>query len=313
MTLNQLKYVIEIANTGSINKASQNLFISQSVLSTSLKNLENELGKEIFVRSTHGIQLTPFGKTFISYIKPIQLQLKQLDNILANQSNSHTIILSIASNGFYFISKICSELYKKYASVGIRIEEYEGYGTEAMNLVATNIAEIGLVRQWSCYKSQYSKQYQTLKLQFFPLITLDIGVTIGPCNPLFYQKDNYITPEMLKPYPMVMYSYMDTGPYSDIFNKLGLTLHINRFVTSSRATIYENLATTDAFFLNSNYNIFQTYQDIATTTGRQRTLLLKDCKIKSEIGWIKNINTNLTPIAREAIDKITEYLTTITS
>lgn len=61
MTLNQLKYVIKIAETGSINKAASNLFISQSVLSTTIKNLETELGHEIFIRSPKGIKLTPYG------------------------------------------------------------------------------------------------------------------------------------------------------------------------------------------------------------------------------------------------------------
>ena len=47
MTLNQLEYVIKVAEAGSINKAASQLFVSQSVLSTSIKNLESELGRSI--------------------------------------------------------------------------------------------------------------------------------------------------------------------------------------------------------------------------------------------------------------------------
>ena len=60
MNLNQLRYVIKVAETGSINRAASNLFISQSVLSTSIRNLENELGHEIFIRSSKGIEITPY-------------------------------------------------------------------------------------------------------------------------------------------------------------------------------------------------------------------------------------------------------------
>lgn len=48
MTLTQFKYVLEIAKAGSVNQAANNLFVSQSVLSNSIKALENELGQKIF-------------------------------------------------------------------------------------------------------------------------------------------------------------------------------------------------------------------------------------------------------------------------
>jgi molybdenum-dependent DNA-binding transcriptional regulator ModE len=309
MTLNQLKYVLEISRTGSINKAASNLFLSQSVLSTSIKNLEAELGKEIFSRSTRGVVLTPFGKTFVSFISPIQMQLKQLDDMVSTKSADNLMCLSIASNGFDFISKICAALYKKYASIGIRIEEHEAFGPEAMNLVANNIAEIGLVRHWNCYKNQYTKQYNALKLQFYPLLTLDIGITVGPLNPLFYNKSNYITTDMIQPYPMIMYSYMDFGPYSDIFDRLKLKHSNSKFITSSRATIYETLSVSDACYLNSNYNSPDELRDISGSTINRRTLILQDCDIKSELGWIKSTNSNLSPIASETINLISEYLT----
>lgn len=309
MTLNQLKYVLEIAKTGSINKAASNLFLSQSVLSASIKNLEAELGKEIFSRSTRGVVLTPFGKTFVSYISPIQMQIKQLDDMISTKSDDKLMRLSIASNGFNFISKICSDLYKKYSSIGIRIEEHEAFGPEAMNLVANNIAEIGIVRHWNCYKNQYIKQYNALKIQFYPLMTLDIGVTVGPLNPLFYNKSDYITTDMIKPYPMIMYNYMDFGPYSDIFDRLKLKHSKSKFVTSSRATIYETLALSDACYLNSNYNSTDELRDISGSTINRRTLILQDCNIKSELGWIKRTDLNLSPIALETINLINEHLT----
>ena len=65
MTLVQFKYVLEIAKTGSVNQAANNLFVSQSVLSNALKTLEKELGQLIFYRMTTGMQLTPFGDRFL--------------------------------------------------------------------------------------------------------------------------------------------------------------------------------------------------------------------------------------------------------
>ena len=54
MTINQLRYVVEVAKASSINRAAANLFVSQSVVSTAITSLEKEIGHIIFVRSNRG-------------------------------------------------------------------------------------------------------------------------------------------------------------------------------------------------------------------------------------------------------------------
>ena len=284
MTLNQLNYVIEVNKCGTINKAAANLFTSQSVLSTSIRNLEAELGRDIFIRSPKGVTLTPFGHTFLNYIIPIHHQLKQLDDMIEkNTSYGHTF--SIASNGFYFINNICSELYHGYKNEGIHIKQYDAFGNEIMSMVSRNIAEIGLLRIWDCYDSLMSRQFDTLHLDFLPIATLNLGITIGPTHPHFTYPEESIDPELLAPYPAVRYEHLDSGPYADIYKRLHLPATKNRIGTSSRAAIYETLDDTDAYFLNSYYNEYYPSGCPAHVT---RTLLLKDCTIHSKIGWIIN-------------------------
>ena len=62
MTIQNLRYIIEIASTRSFSQAARNLFISQSALSSSVKDTEQELGIEIFQRSNRGVSLTPDGE-----------------------------------------------------------------------------------------------------------------------------------------------------------------------------------------------------------------------------------------------------------
>lgn len=61
MTLQQLKYIIEIVNCGSMNLAAQKLFVSQPSLSNAVKELEKELGIEIFIRTNKGVTLSSSG------------------------------------------------------------------------------------------------------------------------------------------------------------------------------------------------------------------------------------------------------------
>ena len=61
MTFQQLTYVVEISKCGSINKAAHKLFLSQSGISTAVRELEEELGIKFFVRSNRGVEFTPDG------------------------------------------------------------------------------------------------------------------------------------------------------------------------------------------------------------------------------------------------------------
>ena len=65
MTLSQLSYVIAVASSSSMNEASKKLFISQPSISATIRELEEEIGINIFIRSNRGISLTPEGEEFV--------------------------------------------------------------------------------------------------------------------------------------------------------------------------------------------------------------------------------------------------------
>ena len=309
MNLNQLRYVIKVAETGSINRAASNLFISQSVLSTSIRNLENELGHEIFIRSSKGIEITPYGRIFLSYIPPLEQQLQLLDGFLYRERTPSNQTLSVVSSGFPFVTHICANLYQKYVEDGLHIKQQENFGSEAMSMVSNQLADVGVVRLWDCYQSVYKRQFESMKLEFHPIVALNIAITVGPNNPLFEHDQEYVAPDMLSDYPMVLYDYMDTGPFSDINRRLNLKSSSSRISTSSRAAIYEAIAYTDAYYLNSDYSVCPYFEmDGNMRYLPQRTLRLKDCGIKSVIGWIKRTDQPLAPVAQEMVGMFYEYL-----
>ena len=80
MTLQQLKYLIEVAETGSITTAAQRLFISQPSLSKSIAELEKEMGITIFNRSNRGVYLSQEGTRFLSYARQIVEQASLLES-----------------------------------------------------------------------------------------------------------------------------------------------------------------------------------------------------------------------------------------
>lgn len=81
MTFQQLTYVVEISKCGSINKAAHKLFLSQSGISTAVRELEEELGIRFFVRSNRGVEFTPEGKEFLGYAVSLLEQKQRIERL----------------------------------------------------------------------------------------------------------------------------------------------------------------------------------------------------------------------------------------
>lgn len=100
---------------------------------------------------------------------------------------------------------------------------------------------------------------------------------------------------------MVVHSHLHKGPYSDIFERTHIPSSRNRFIAGSRAVIYDTLEHTDAYYISSETRIG--YRDIERP-GNARSFLLEGCDVQSEIGWIKHMNSVLSPVAREFVQEI---------
>lgn len=95
MTLLQLKYIVKIVECGSMNEASHELYVSQPALSSSVKELENELGIEIFTRSSQGIALTVDGAEFLTYARQVLDQASLLEERYKNAKPRQAVVLRV--------------------------------------------------------------------------------------------------------------------------------------------------------------------------------------------------------------------------
>ena len=88
MRIQQLQYIIKIVETGSMNEAAKQLFITQPSLSNAVKDLESEMGIEIFIRNPKGITLTRDGMEFLSYARQVVEQIDLLSERYKNPVGS---------------------------------------------------------------------------------------------------------------------------------------------------------------------------------------------------------------------------------
>ena len=85
MNILHVKYAVEVAKRGSLNKASEILLVAQPNISRSIKELEADVGITIFERTTKGMVLTPDGEEFINYAKGILNQIDAVENMYKNR------------------------------------------------------------------------------------------------------------------------------------------------------------------------------------------------------------------------------------
>ena len=137
---------------------------------------------------------------------------------------------------------------------------------------------------------------------------LQIGVDLGEKNPLYNHPEPSIAPEMLAGYPQILHESLDHGPYSDIMGRLNLPVSSVRYVVDSRATIYELLDKTGGYVLNSRKISLDGQPRLELRHHQWRFFPLKDCSVRSEIGYLTRENTVLTPEASTFIQMLKDYL-----
>lgn len=303
MTFEQIGYVLEIVRTQSINKAANNLFISQPTLSQSIKNLEQELGNKLFIRSNKGVQLTMFGKTFLSYIETINLELQQINNIYLNKKQKMSLI--IAHSGFSFVSELCSRLYQEHDSDYFSIEQYEVNLDEVIDMTSNGLADIGIIQFWDVNHSLYNKILRTKNLNFYPLLKNNVHVLLGNQHPCVTNcSSQLISAEVLRKFPVILNRYMDYGPNQDIVRRIIFpNTDYSRFVTDSRTVIIETLQQTDAFYICRDYSGFD-----SLSSWQLRNYILKDCPITSYTGYILPAHASPSTILNESITIMEKHI-----
>ena len=144
MTLNQLNYVIAIAEQGSINKAAQQLYISQPSLTSAVRELEKELGIVLFHRSGKGVTLTNDGAEFLLYARQLY---GQYEEILDKYGKSGSLKKKFGESAqhYSFAVKAFVDMAKQFDMSKYEFAMRETRTAEVIRDVSTMKSEIGVV------------------------------------------------------------------------------------------------------------------------------------------------------------------------
>ncbi|MBQ9518371.1 MAG: LysR family transcriptional regulator, partial [Firmicutes bacterium] len=167
MTLQQLKYAIAIADSGSMNEAAKRLFISQPSLSGTIRELEDELGLDIFLRSNRGITITPEGEEFLGYARQVCQQYSLLeDRYTGNHGKKH---FSVSMQHYSFAVKAFVETVKQAGMEEYEFAVHETRTYEIIENVKNFKSELGVIYINDFNRQVITKLLNENGLEFTPL------------------------------------------------------------------------------------------------------------------------------------------------
>ncbi|MGN0589286.1 MAG: LysR family transcriptional regulator [Ruminiclostridium sp.] len=183
MNILHMKYAVEVARTGSLNKAAEKLIIAQPNLSRSIKELEGELGIQIFKRSPKGMTLTPDGEEFIGYAKGILEHIEQVDSIYRTGASKKQRF-SISVPRACYISEAFTEFSKSIPDENIEIFYKETNSQRTITNILNSGYKLGIIRYAEDYDKYFKAMLDEKNLTYETIARFSYQLIMSRNNPL---------------------------------------------------------------------------------------------------------------------------------
>ena len=211
MTLTQMKYAIAVADTGSMNEAARSLFIAQPSLSAAIRELEQEIGIELFKRTSRGVLATPEGEEFLGYARQVTEQYRLLESRYIEKKNIRRKF-SVSMQHYSFAVHAFVEMVRQFGMEEYEFEVHETRTWEVMENVKDGRSEIGILYLNDFNRKVLTKLFKENGLEFHPLFDCGIYVYIWKGHPL--AECPSIGLKELEDYPCLAF---DQGKYNSFY------------------------------------------------------------------------------------------------
>ena len=202
MTLQQLKYVITVAETGTITEAANQLFISQPSLTNAIHDLEKEMNIVIFNRTNKGISLSKEGEGFLGYARQVLEQAAILEDKYKGSGGGKKQFC-VSTQHYSFAVNAFVDLIKEYGQEEYDFSLRETQTYEIIEDVARLRSEIGILFLNDFNQTVINKILKSYDLEFHLLFIAKPHVFISRSHPLAEKK--VITNQELEIYPYLSF------------------------------------------------------------------------------------------------------------
>lgn len=238
MTLQQLKYVVMVAEKGTISEAAQELFISQPSLTNAIKELERELNITIFHRTNKGIIVSNDGDEFLGYARQILQQTELLEEKYIT-GEKHKQKFSVSAQHYSFAVNAFVDIIKNHGNRNYDFSLRETQTYEIIEDVSRLRSEVGILYMSKENQAVLERVLRQRDLKFSELFTAKPHVFIGSHHPLAVKK--VIELEDLEPYPYLCFEQGDFNSFYFSEEILSTLEREQQIKVRDRATLF-NLA-----------------------------------------------------------------------
>ena len=249
MNIQQLRYVVAIANSGTFREAAEKMYVSQPSLSISVRDLEKELGFKIFRRTSSGTFLTRRGMEFYEKAQELVKGFDIFQNQYANPEEEKDEF-SIASQHYDFLPPTITTFSQRYPDYkNFRI--FESTTVQILDEVAQGHSEIGIIYLNNQNQKGVMQRIEKLGLEVIELIPFQTHIYLREDHPLAKKKE--LIMDDLVDLPTVRFTqekdeylyysenFVDTSASSQMFN------------VTDRATLNGILERTNAYATGSGF------------------------------------------------------------
>jgi len=294
MTFQQLKYFIEVVNSGSISKAAKSLFITQPSLSSAVKDLETEVGIELFTRTPKGITLTTDGIEFLGYARQVIEQASLLEQRYLDKKPSRRLC-SISTQHYAFAVNAFVNMVKKSSADEYEFTLRETRTHEIIDDVKNLRSDLGILYMNPFNRKVIEKLLRENGLSFHPLFTAKPHVFVSTTNPL--AKREFVTLHDLENLPCLTFEQGEQNSFYFSEEILSTTYSKKSICVSDRATMYNLMIGLNGYTISTGIMSAELIGDSFASVP-----LNVDDSI--EVGWIAHNAIQLTQQAAMYLDEL---------
>lgn len=298
MKLQQLRYVVKVAECGSITEASRRLFVSQPSITASIRDLENEMGVHIFERTNKGVIVSEEGETFLGYARQVLDQADLLEGKYKGTSEQ-VPHFSVSCQHYSFAVNAFVDVIREFDAARYDFTLREEQTHEIIEDVAHMKSELGILYLSEHNREVIERMLAANELVFEGLFCATPHVFACADHPLAGRSS--VTLEDLEDYPFLSY---EQGSYNSFYYSEELTSTFERrknIRVRDRATLFNLAMGLNGYTVCSGVISHE-------LNGPGIISIPLDVDEYMEIGIITRKNTTLTRYGRAYIDAIRQHI-----
>ncbi|GAA3406095.1 LysR family transcriptional regulator [Paenibacillus hodogayensis] len=298
MTLQQMKYAAEVARCRSINRAASKLFVSQSSISSAIKELESELHITLFKRSNQGVELTPEGRQFLSYANSLIERHAYIESVYASKQVEPELQFSVSTQRYPFAVDAFVRLVNEIRDPRFNLTIRETSMDKVIDDVYTAVSDLGVIFTSNATEKIIKRFLQARSMEFHLIKKIQPCVYVRKGHPLSGKAS--VKAEELARYIYMAFEHKqgESIDFSEEFNFIADRHPDKVIVVNDRATAVNIVCNTDAVSTGSGL-LVEEFMD-----GRMMSIPLEDYGDRMKLGWIKLKNRHLSAEAERFVDML---------